>query len=130
MENAIANLPSSDAVDIIWDRLRGFWTAADNQFAGFTFNRGLPTIEYGYFRTEWYCIGELTGARSTGEYETMLTFYVPATEETMLSEAREETWVSVYLDASNLPVNGKIRIKIDSQGNGGWYQYTWSNYSF
>ena len=110
--------------------MRGFWTASSNQFAGFTTRNGLPCIEYGYFRSEWYCIGELTDGRKTGEFSATLTFYVAATEETNLSPAREEMWVTVNLDASNLPIDGKIRLRIENQGNGGWYQYTWGGDDF
>jgi hypothetical protein len=42
-----------------------------------------------------------------------------------MSDAREEMWVEVYIDVSDLPVDGKIKIKIDMQASGGWYQYLW-----
>jgi len=38
--------------------------------------------------------------------------------------------VNVYIDMSDLSADGKIRIRIDNQGNGGWYQYTWGGNTF
>jgi hypothetical protein len=65
-------------VDILWYRLRGYWTATENQFVGVTFNDGLPCIEFGYFQTEWGCVGELVDAVPTGDYKATLTVHVPA----------------------------------------------------
>jgi len=129
LAEAIAGLPQSSAVDYLWDRLKGYWTAADNQFAGFTFNDGLPCVEFGYFETEWGCVGELTGAVPTGKYVATLKVLVPAQEANMISDARDEMRVDVYLDVSDLPVDGKIKIKIEMQANGGWYQYNWGGNS-
>ena len=125
LHNAVANLPRSDAVDILWYRLSGYWTAADNQFVGFTFTDGLPCVEFGYFRTEWGFIGELTDATPTGDYKATLTIHIPAQEANMISDAREEMWVDVYIDVSDIPADGKIKIKIEIQASGGWYQYAW-----
>ncbi|MCL2747600.1 MAG: hypothetical protein FWE59_02975 [Oscillospiraceae bacterium] len=122
---AIANLPRSDAVDILWYRLHGYWTAADNQFVGFIMHDGLNSIEFGYFETEWDVIGELVGGKATGEYKATLPILVPAQEANELFDARDEMQVNVYIDVSDLPVDGKIKIKIEMQASGGWYQYIW-----
>ena len=120
---AFANLPLSSAVDILWDRLGGFWTAADEQFVGFTFKDGEPCIEFGYFMTEHGFICRLTDARPTGEYKAELTVLIPAQEANMITDARDEMQIIVYLDAGDLHVDGKIKIKIDMQRSGGWYTY-------
>ncbi|MCL2045004.1 MAG: sigma-70 family RNA polymerase sigma factor [Oscillospiraceae bacterium] len=129
LSGSIANLPRSDALDIIWDRLRGYWTATDNQFVGFTYSGGTFAIDFGYLQTEWFNRGTLVNAVATDTYKATISIYVPAVAATAVAEAREEMWVDVYLDVSDLHVDGKIKIKIDTQGNGGWYQYGWNSYT-
>ena len=128
--NAALNLPRSDAVDILWSRLSGFWTATDNMFAGFIYSEGLPCIAFGYFNSSWSMLGEFVDAVPTDAYKATIKIYVPAQPATMEFSARDEMWVDVYLDVSDLFVDGKIKIKIDEQGNGGWYQYAWGGNSF
>jgi hypothetical protein len=128
--DAVAGLPHRDALSVLWSHLGGYWTAADNQFIGFTTLRSRYFIELGYFETEWGLEGELVDAVPTGVYKATLTIRVPAQEANMLFDARPEMWVDIYLDADDLLADGAIRIKMDIQGTRGWYQYTWAGKSF
>jgi hypothetical protein len=128
LKSAIANLPRSDAVDILWWRLKGYWTAVDGMtklFVGFNFQDGVPSIEYGYFETEFWRFGKITGGKSTGIYEAELDFRLPAVPENELHGAYPAEDIKVYLDLSGLNVDGKIKIKTAGQASGGWNQYAY-----
>jgi hypothetical protein len=125
--DAIANLgvPRSGAVDVLWNRLNGYWTATDNVFVGFTYIGGSPSITFGYIRSGWLFIGRFVSAAPTGDYGATLTFWIPPEKGDELTDAREEMLVDVYLDASSLPAGRGLRLMIAMQGSGGWYSYTW-----
>jgi hypothetical protein len=121
----IANLPRSDAVDGIWHRLGGYWTAADNMFTAFVIRDGIPGIEYGVWESEGSGFGEFVNADPMSDYEAALTIRFPAAEADEISVARPESTVTVFIDVSGLDNDGKIRIKIEGHGDGDWYTYAY-----
>ncbi|MDR3270423.1 MAG: hypothetical protein LBT32_02760, partial [Peptococcaceae bacterium] len=122
---AIAGLPRSDAVDILWQFIGGYWTAADNLFVGFAYQDDVPAITYGLWASEGSGFGELADGKATGEYAAELTFRFSATEADEIYDARPESTVTVYIDVSGLDDDGKIKIKITGHGDGDWYTYAY-----
>jgi hypothetical protein len=129
LSDTIANLPRSDAADIIWHRLSGYWTATDNLFVGFVYQDGIPGIEYGVWESEGRGFGEFIGADKTGEYTAGLIIRFPATEANEIYDARPETTAVVFVDVSGLDNDGKINIKIENQGSGDYYTYAYGGAS-
>lgn len=125
LSGAISNLPRSDAVDIIWNRLNGYWTATQDLFIGFVWQDGIPGIDYGVWESEGIGFGEFTNADRMDEYSAALTFLFPAKEATEMDDARPESTVTVFIDVSGLDQDGKINIKIENHGSGEWYTYAY-----
>ena len=125
MLGAIANLPRSDALDILWRRLQGYWYAMDSQFVGFLFSGNSHSVDIGYIYADWRYIGIIAEATPIAPYVAMLVIHVPAQEQSQGAppDTHEETWYEMYIDVSNLPVNGKIDIKTEKL-SGEWHQYT------
>ncbi|MDR1961163.1 MAG: hypothetical protein LBQ16_02640 [Gracilibacteraceae bacterium] len=125
LSGAIGGLPRSDAVDNIWHRLYGYWTAADNLFVGFVYRDGIPCVTYGVWETEGRGFGEFAGGVPMGDYEAALTVRFPATEANEIYDARPESMVTVFIEVSGLDNDGKINIKIKSHGDGEYYTYAY-----
>jgi hypothetical protein len=121
----IANLPRSDAVDGIWHRLGGYWTAADNLFTAFVIRDGIPGIEYGIWESWERGFGEFVNADPMSDYTVALTIRFPAMEANEISDARPETTTTVFIDVSGLDNDGKINIKIEGHGDGGYCTYAY-----
>ena len=105
----MANLPRSDAVDLIWHRLSGYWTAGGDLFVGFS-SDGVPRFTYGIYETEFSRKdGELIQSEAIGGNEGVFTFRyleAPAAD------------IRVWIDVSGLDNDGKINIKIEDVGSG------------
>jgi hypothetical protein len=125
LPGAIANLPRSDAVDILRQFIGGYWTAADNLFVGFAYQDGIPSVTYGLWDSEGSGFGEFADGKAAGEYGVELTFRFPATEANELYDARPESAATVYIDVSGLDDDGKIKIKIAGHGDSDWYTYAY-----
>jgi len=131
LKNAISKLPQSDAADILWRRLKGYWTAVTDDgmmkmFVGFNFNGSVPSFEYGYFETEFGRSGKLTGiTKGTGIYEVELNVHFPAIPANELHDGWDSADMKISLDLSGLPQDGKIKVKIAGHGGGGWRQYAY-----
>jgi len=123
--DAVANLPDSDAVDVVWDRLAGYWSAADNLFVAFTYQDGVAGIEYGLWQTEWWRFGALVDANSTGEYKSTLTIFIEAREASEMYDALPEATEKIFIDLSGLEQDGKINIKVGNNGDGDWHTYAY-----
>lgn len=121
----IANLPRSDATDSVWAILRGYWTAADNLFVAFDLKDGIPGAEYGVWEAGGSGFGAFAGADPMGEYTAGLIIRFPATQANEVTDAKPETDVIVFIDLGGLEQDGKIRIKIESHGDGDWHTYAY-----
>ena len=123
LSSPIANLPRSDAVDLIWSRLSGYWTAGGDFFAGFE-QDGVPCFTYGIYETSFGMnSGELINGEAVGEYEAVLTFRYPELPADEVTDARPTVDINVWIDVSGLDNDGKINIKIEDLGDGIYYTY-------
>jgi len=118
-----ALFPRSDAVDIIWHTLRGYWNATDNLYVGIYYKNGLPGIERGLRDTEFGDFGTLIDGRPTGVFSAEITLCFPARLATENWCYVPEKIVTMHLDAQNLDQDGKINIMIEDLGTGDWYTY-------
>jgi hypothetical protein len=127
LERMFPVFPRSDAADIIWYFLGGFWSATDNLYVGFVQHDGRPGIEYGLWESENRGFGALTGGRPTGRHSAEMIFNFPARAADGLMDALPEMNVTVYIDVSGLDQDGKINIKIAGHGHGDRYTYAYSH---
>jgi hypothetical protein len=125
LSGAIADLPRNEAVIAVWDRLGGYWNATDNLFVGFILTDDSPGIEYGLWETEYGARGKLIDAKATDKYAAALTFFFPAVEANEMNDGSPETTSIINIDVSGLIQDGKINIKIENLGSGGWYTYAY-----
>jgi len=128
LSGAIANLPYGNALDVIWFRLLGYWTAADGLFVGFMYHDGLLGVNCGVWEAGGFDFAECIDATATGEYTVALTLRYAATEGDEIIAAREERIAEMLLDVSGLDNDGKINIQMESHGNGGAYTYAFGGF--
>jgi hypothetical protein len=125
LSGAVAGLPQGGAVEVVWNRLSGYWTAADGLFVAFVYQDGIPGMTYGVWESEGAGFGELADGIATGEYTADLTIRFPATEATEMDDAKPEKVVTVTVDISGLDQDGKINIQVDGHGNGEMFTYAY-----
>jgi hypothetical protein len=126
VSDAIAKLPQSDAVDMVWRLLDGYWNAGDRLFVSFAYQDGLPVFTYGLWESSALGFGELVGADPVGEYEAVLTIRFPAIEASEIFDAREEWFAAIYIGMSGFEHDGTIKIKAENHGSGDWYTYSYA----
>jgi len=125
LADAIANLPRSDAAGKLWNIVDGYWNTSDGLFFAFLRNDAVPGAAYGPWDTENRGFGYFVGANPTGRFTAELTIRFLPTEGTLVSEPLPNKLVTVEIDMSSLDRDGKINIRIEDQGNGGWYTYAY-----
>jgi len=130
LSGTIANLPRSDAVDILWYTLHGYWTSGDSWFIGFVYGENASfAFEYGLFFSDYWVFGDFTDAQPTGKYTADLTIYIPATPETEMHDASPAFTAIVSIDVSSFHVDGTIKITTETLG-GEWHTYTYGGLTF
>jgi len=110
--------PSFD-VTALFERLEGYWNAADKElgwFLQFSVQDGKHSLCSGVWGSETSGNGEMTGWQRTGEYEATMTFLFLASEGEL---ARPETIVNLQLDYIGLESGGPIKMKLDKTVFGG-----------
>ena len=122
---AIAALPDGAALDEVWSRLCGYWTAADNRFFAFEELDGSKYVVYGLFESDGVGSAELIEANATGYATMSLRVLFPAMPATETSPARGELYVTVIVDAGRLLEDGTLQIEIIGSGDG-QLQYSYS----
>ena len=123
----IAVFPRSDAVDIIWHTLGGYWTAEGNLFVGFVSQGGCLGIERGVWDTGYGGFGTFRSGKQTGKYSLEMVLNFPEKPADEMTGYIPEKNVTMHLDTSNLGNNGTVDIKIEDLGNGGWHSYAHSH---
>jgi hypothetical protein len=125
LAGAIANLPQSDAINIIWDLLDGYWNTEDNFFTVFMRNEGLPSIQIGKWESSGGLgFGELIDIQSIGAYEISMTVCYPATEASEVSDAREESTAIISVDMKDFERDGTFNIElVNHDGISRWYTF-------
>lgn len=109
----------------VWQRLTGYWNAAENIFVRFGTEEAAPTFEFGLWETDFARGGVASALRQTApdRYETDVFF--AATPATEMAEARAAETLLVQLEISGLEQDGKIQICIEGLEDGAWKQYAY-----
>jgi hypothetical protein len=122
LSNAIAALPSKDALDTLWQTLDGYWNGKDHPiFFGFIYEDGQHALTYGQWNSEWQELGPVIGSRKTDQYVAELTVNLPAVEENAFSDGRPATEVTVTIDFNSFRSDGEVRIN----ANDHWSTCIW-----
>ena len=135
LRNAVLGLPQSNAINVLWNRLKGFWNVNNNSkgyFAGFYFDGGAPSFTYGLHDSEFIPNGngKVTGCRSTGAYTAEFDIRFPPAPPEGVFEAIPAKNFKITIDFSTLISNGKIKMKISDLDGGIWIQYYYCGMTF
>jgi len=99
-DDYLAQLPDPQALNYIFTQLEGFWVKKGDQFYRFAFDKkGVPTIEYGLWETEFWKGGKVTGV--TVADDGVVTFQITVNKKTE----------KVVVDFSTYLTDGKLKIK-------------------
>ena len=119
----IAALPDKEALNEIHSLFSGYWITTGNSFVGFIYEEDEPGIDYGLFRASFGRRGKIIDARNTGKYTMTITIRIPAVPATEMDDAKPERIEEVYIDVEDYNQHNRMKIKIDSLADGGWYTY-------
>ena len=131
LANAIKTLPSSDSLTYIWQLIPGYWTTLDNKmYVVFKYENNESILTYGLWNSGFeMSSGKIIDSKSTGEYEMEISVLFPAVAASMVDDGRPETTVKISVDLTEYLDDGKIKVKIENQGNGDWYQYVYCGHT-
>jgi hypothetical protein len=124
LPDAVVGLPEEKALSVIWSRVTGSWTSIDGLHIEFSTNGSTRYIDYGASQTDSSGFGELTSASAIGPLQVSFIIHFSAMPATEQSLAQGERDVVVMVDLGDIDHGDKIRVLIDDQGAGVWYEYT------
>ena len=131
LANAIENLPNSESLAYIWELIPGYWSTLDDRmFLSFEYQGGERILTYGLWNSGFGMgSGKVTKSQATGKYEMEMSVLFPAVAASMMDDGRPETTIKISIDLTGYLEDSKIKVKIENQGNGDWYQYVYCGHN-
>jgi hypothetical protein len=129
----IADLPNYDALSNLWSRVDGYWssvytdTGDDDLYFAFLRSDAVPGAEYGIYDSEGRGFGYIVEVKATGRFGISLQIRFLPVDATPTSGPLPNKIVTADIDFSDLYQGYSIKIRVEDQGNGGWYTYSYGH---